>query len=90
MTKTPQEMQELTDKSEPITKKSGAQIYIERGDWVMPADPGLRAPHALTCRPLWEEVMRVTWESVRAGTAHHDCHVDLARCWPFYVELLSM
>ena len=89
--KTPEELRTAVD-DQPlaITRKSAMQLYLERHEWVMPTDTALRAPHALTCRPLWQEVLRAGGEQIPEGVGLNECREALAQAWPRYVGLLSM
>ena len=88
--KSKKQIDEADSKTEGITTKSGAEVYVERDKWECPSETALRTKHALTRKPFWIIILEATESSPVADSERLEDNMDGVKvAWPDYVQLLS-
>ena len=88
--KNKKQIQDAESKTEGITTRSGAEVYIERHSWECPPWNALLSRHALTRKPFWLEILASKRNAPVSDSEPLDNHLEaVKKAWPHYLELLS-
>lgn len=88
--KNKKQIQDAESKTEGITTRSGAEVYIERHSWECPSWNALLSRHALTRKPFWLEILASKRNAPVSDSEPLDNHLEaVKKAWPHYLELLS-
>jgi hypothetical protein len=89
MAKSTEQIRATAVSAQPITCRSGAEVYVHRDDWELPSLKALKETHPLTRCAWWREILRTVQQPISDRQSLEERYYDVKEMWPKYLRLMS-